>query len=187
MNILERLAHQSGLSLTSNEWEIIKQLNKQYEKIPSLTINELAKSCFTSPASIYRVIRKLGFKGYSDLKYRIQDDLEDRNNPAFSSEDYFRKTVQDLEMTKRINEKAIQDAARLILQKKTRYCYGTGWKQNQHATNFSTDLLYYGESFISLRTDDDLMLASSKMDGDSLLLVVSYGGNGRDYIPYIEK
>lgn len=187
MNIIERLSNQSGLSLSSNEREIIKQLNKFYDQIPNLTINELARLTFTSPASIYRVIKKLGFKGYSDVKYKILDDLENRKQHVFVSEDYFQQIVRNLEMTKRLNEKVIVEAAQLILQKKIKYCYGTGWKQNQIASNFSTDLLYYGESFITLRTEDDLKLTSSKMDEESLILVVSLTGNGEEYIQYIEK
>jgi len=119
MNIIERYSNKTELDISSNEKEIIKQLNKFYESIPNLTINELSKSCFTSPSSLYRVIKKLGFKGFSDFKYKIYDDLENRTNHVFISEDYFNQIINNLEITKRLNEKVINEVAGVILQKKT--------------------------------------------------------------------
>lgn len=187
MNIIEKVSINLESSLSKYELDITKQLIKNYEKIPTLTINELAKLTFTSPASIYRVIKKLGFKGYSDLKYKVADDLEKNKIHIFDTEDYYQLIINNIEVTKRLNENLIQDAARMILTAKNKYCFGTGWKQKQIANNFSTDLLYYGEKFITLRTEMDLGIASTKMSNDSLILVVSLGGNGKDYLPFIEK
>lgn len=45
----------------------------------SLSINELAKKCYTSRTSVLRFSKKLGFSGYSELKFFVYDsDYESR-------------------------------------------------------------------------------------------------------------
>lgn len=49
------------------------------KNILDYSINDLAKLCFTSRTSVLRFAKKLGFKGYSELKFFINKD-RDRNN-----------------------------------------------------------------------------------------------------------
>lgn len=48
----------------------------------SLSINELAKKCYTSRTSVLRFSKKLGFSGYSELKFFVNDN----NNELGSGE-----------------------------------------------------------------------------------------------------
>lgn len=187
MNIIEKYSYQSNLEFSVSEKEVLKGLIKIYDSIPNLTIKELSNSCYTSTSSLHRLIKKLGFKGFSDFKYKVTDDLELQTIEIFNSESYFKKLVSNIEMTKRMNEKIIIDVANIILKKKKRYCFGTGWKQKQIADNFSTDLLYYGESFTTLRTIDDLKIASEYLDEDSLILIVSISGNANGFDDSLKK
>src|SRR5699024_6511253 len=123
----------------------------------------------------------------SDFKYRLKDDKEDAIPKEMNDEEYIQKVMSNLKLTKRLNEKEISYVAQVILDKQKRYCFGTGWKQQQSIDNFSTDLLYYGESFTFLRTIDDLRSVSNSMDKDTLLLVVSLSGNTQDYLTEIER
>lgn len=43
------------------------------------SINDLAKLCFTSRTSVLRFSKKLGFKGYSELKFFINKDRDDKS------------------------------------------------------------------------------------------------------------
>lgn len=85
-----------------------------------------------------------------------------------------------------MNEKEIIEVAKAILDKKKKYCFGTGWKQKQIIDNFSTDLLYYGKTFTSLRTIDDVRNAVAQMDEQSLLLIVSLSGNAGTYLDILK-
>lgn len=187
MNLIEKhLSHYSH-ELTKNDLEVIRYLNVQYNTIPEMTIKELAAVCYTSVSTLHRVIKKIGFDGFNDFKYRIKDNMKDSSIVRMDNEEYFQETINNIQLTKRLNENEITKVAKLILEKNKRYCFGTGWKQKQNVDNFSTDLLYYGENFTSLRTIDDLHNVSANMDEDSLLLVVSLSGNGEDYLSEIKK
>lgn len=48
---------------------------KNFRKIPTLTIYELAELCYVSPASIHRFVKRLGFKGYAVFKSACKDDI----------------------------------------------------------------------------------------------------------------
>lgn len=46
----------------------------------SLAINDFAQKCFTSRTSVLRFAKKLGFSGYSELKYYVNDDKKDQSH-----------------------------------------------------------------------------------------------------------
>lgn len=48
--------------------------------------------------------------------------------------------------------------------------------------NFSIDLLYYGRTCTTLRTIDDLRIASDNSDKNTVFLIVSLSGNGEKYV-----
>src|SRR5699024_10885955 len=102
-------------------------------------------------------------------------------------DEYLKNYLNNIQLTKQLNEREISVVADIILNKNIKYCFGTGWKQKQIVDNFSTDLLYYGESFTTLRTVDDLRMASENMDEHSLLLIVSLSGNAKSYSDVLIK
>ncbi|SDB83741.1 transcriptional regulator, RpiR family [Pelagirhabdus alkalitolerans] len=187
MNLIEKQLNKYLQHLNANDIEIIKNINVHYKKIPEMKIKELAEQSYTSVSTIHRVIKKLGFEGFSDFRYNIKGEIEEEKQPTFNSEEYFEKTINDIKLTRRLNEKEITKVAKAILESRNCYCFGTGWKQKQHADNFSTDLLYYGKTFKSLRTIGDVQIVSEKCDQDTLILIVSLSGNSEEYIDAIKK
>lgn len=103
------------------------------------------------------------------------------------NEEYLQKIINNIKLTKRLNEKDIIEIADVILSKKKKYCFGTGWKQKQIIDNFSTDLLYYDESFTTLRTTNDMNVAVSNMNEDALLLIVSLSGSAETYVEILKN
>lgn len=189
MNLLEKRIAKYRLKLSDNDVQILKDINKYYEEIPDSSMKDLADRCYTSISTLHRIVLKIGFEGFSDFKIRISDDMYttklDQTLP-FDEDDYLNTYLNDIRLTKRLNETEIKKVAEIILKKKYRYCFGTGWKQKQVIDNFSNDLLYYGESFITLRTENDLRMAVDSMNEDSLLIVLSLSGNIENYGELIE-
>lgn len=69
--MLIELTEELKSKLTSSELEVIEWLNENEEKIPDSSINQIADASFTSPATVSRTIRKAGFNGIAELKYRV--------------------------------------------------------------------------------------------------------------------
>lgn len=64
--------------LTKNDLEILEEIRKIAEKIPTLTIADLSNILHVSQSTIVRLSQRLGFKGYSEFKYHFslnQDEI----------------------------------------------------------------------------------------------------------------
>lgn len=57
--------------LTENEKRVYSYVTKNTRGIENLKIKEIAKNTFTSSATVIRTAKKLGFKGYKELIYKI--------------------------------------------------------------------------------------------------------------------
>ncbi|MGX7078188.1 MurR/RpiR family transcriptional regulator [Globicatella sanguinis] len=57
--------------LTENEQGILNFIEKNQDKIGSMTIQHMAKETFTSASTIFRLAKKLGFDGYTDMIYEF--------------------------------------------------------------------------------------------------------------------
>ncbi|MCF1684656.1 MAG: MurR/RpiR family transcriptional regulator [Tetragenococcus koreensis] len=184
MNLLEIRTSQYMSKLSSNDLQSLKEINTHYTDIPNILMKDLAERCYISISTLHRIILKIGFNGFSDFKIRITDNLkaiEAAKESLFDEEKYLQNYLSNITLTKRLNEGEIKKVADVILEKKSRFCFGTGWKQKQVINNFSNDLLYYKESFITLRTENDLRLSTDTMDENSVLIILSLSGNTENY------
>ena len=57
--------------LTKLEKNLLSYLYKNANSLKKIGIRTVAKENFTSTTSIYKLCKKLGFEGYSDLIYHI--------------------------------------------------------------------------------------------------------------------
>lgn len=174
-------------TLSANELALLIELSKQTEKIPDSTISQMAELLFISKSSLYRLIRKLGFDGYTTFKYRVTDSLREDKVSHLAPADFFDVTMDQLKKTYVLNQNELEHAARLFLNADTRYVYGTGWKQKQVVDNFSTDLLIYGERSLTLRNKFDLASCVSHMTQNDILVFTSLSGNLKGYENTIDE
>ena len=70
--------------LTKLEKNLLSYLYKNTNSLKKIGIRTVAKENFTSTTSIYKLCKKLGFEGYSDLIYHISysstmSDKQDNN------------------------------------------------------------------------------------------------------------
>lgn len=80
MNFNERLsAHEFNLNDTDDD--IAEYINKHKDSIMKLSIQKIAYDLFIAPNTIMRFSKKLGYSGFSELKYSLRQEL----NPIDSS------------------------------------------------------------------------------------------------------
>ncbi|GAB2496171.1 MurR/RpiR family transcriptional regulator [Alkalibacterium psychrotolerans] len=187
MNIIEKEMNKRGDVLSKSDIQIVKSINIHYESIPGLKIQELANLCFTSTSTLHRIIIKLGFEGFVDLRYKIKENTKINDDCIVHSDNFLSRITNQLEMTQRLNSQVINRVAQAILESKVCYCYGTGWKQKQFVSNFSTELILYNNQMINLRTIDDLRIILENSSDEKLILIVSLGGDGKEYIDELKK
>ena len=69
---------QAGLiysTLSDNEKDMIQDIRNHKADVVDMPINELAKVLLSSKSSVLRLAQKLGYTGYSELKYSLKKDI----------------------------------------------------------------------------------------------------------------
>ena len=87
MTAMERLlTFYNSVSDDSMQKVALKAILVHFKEIGELSIFDLAEICYTSPASISRLVRKMGYKNYAYFQKDIQDNVRryDRHNRLVS-------------------------------------------------------------------------------------------------------
>ena len=69
MSIMTQLEFE--LEFSQSEKQIAKYILNHGEEVLSMSVKELAKETYTSPATIVRLCKKIGLDGYNDFKSNI--------------------------------------------------------------------------------------------------------------------
>ncbi|SJZ75224.1 transcriptional regulator, RpiR family [Pilibacter termitis] len=113
-------------SLNELELEVYRYIIGNYEDITSLTIRELAQKIHVSTSTIVRFATKMGFQGYSELKYHLKKKIKESSD----IENYY-ENMNEVELflrklaTKEYQEK-IQPVIEMIQKAKMTVFSGMG-------------------------------------------------------------
>lgn len=173
--------------LSNNELALLTELSRHSNDISKKTIAEMADQLFVSSSTLYRLIRKLDFDSYSSFKYKVKESDKNIEIKDLLPKDRLNLTVRELEQTYSINQENINKAAKMFLQAKNRFVYGTGWKQKQIVKNFSTDLLLFGQTSIGLRDKVDLAKTVRSMGSEDIIIFNSLSGSINNYESTIDE
>lgn len=80
MKIVEELSKK--IKLTETEKEILEYMVENLDALPKLSSRKLAERTYTSPTTIVRFVKKLGYQNYNDFKYNIISKLKNRNEES---------------------------------------------------------------------------------------------------------
>lgn len=160
------------------------------QKVLYLTITELARETDTSEASVTRLCRHLGCKGYTEFKMALALDVQHNQPAAIASGDSIdmlvEETVQALRDTgKFINREVLQLAVEALHQAKTIQIYGVA------ASAITGEYLHYRLLRLgkSAQLFGDMhraaMNASTLKDGD-LVIAISASGSTKDVMHVVK-
>ncbi|MTB46579.1 MULTISPECIES: MurR/RpiR family transcriptional regulator [unclassified Providencia] len=103
-------------NLTVSEKKVLKYLTDNIADIPYLNINELVAKTFVSKTVIINLSQKLGFSGFKELKFQINNHIlsqnkAEKNNPA----SYKKQLENNIHKTfTLINEEQIRNCAKTL-------------------------------------------------------------------------
>ncbi|MFW5894986.1 MAG: MurR/RpiR family transcriptional regulator [Bacillota bacterium] len=101
----------------SLEREIVKYVLEQPQKTSEMTVYELAKETYTSPASVIRLCKKLGFTGYKDFSKSLIYELAIRANSRNHQKSEITKSDSVKEIIEKVTYKnivSLEDTQTLI-------------------------------------------------------------------------
>lgn len=117
MSIMTQLEFE--LNFSQSEKEIARYILNNGEDILCMSVKELAKKTYTSPATIVRLCKKIGLEGYNDFKIKYSGELQyDKRNKKridvnfpFQKDDHFETIAKNLAA---MSQEVIQDTYQLI-------------------------------------------------------------------------
>ena len=152
------------------------------EKVPDLTIDEIAGLCSTNPMMLSRLVRKLGYKNFSEFRLAAQDtisqsrylnrnipmDFVDSENPAESFLQYMEHTISLLRTDEVTTQ--IEAVCQAMHRAKKIHFYGPPYF-SIYMVMLLHDLISDGKEIHPYTSKESILLDMSSVSGDSLVFV----------------
>lgn len=176
-------------NLSDIETYIYKYIIANPKSVAHMSITELSLATNSSTASILRLCRKYGFKGFSEFKFKLQNELE---NPSSISSDAFGSRYHDMQYFMENTVPSVEfqtsmDKAAKLLAKKHLIVFAGSGSSNIMA-EYGT--LYFSYLFnLTFRIEDinnyPLEFFPKELANETCIIVCSTSGNTEETIRYI--
>jgi len=172
---LQEAINQHYDKLNESDQYILKYILKNKRECAELGINDLAKKCNVSRTTIFRLAKKLGFKGYSEFKFNLKleeerEDLVERN--------YIQQFYQDInETVKLLQEKDFTGISKLIYDAERVFVYGTGTAQMAVARELKRTFLIAHKYFHVIEGYRELEVITPSIKAEDIVIFISLSGN----------
>ena len=161
--------------LSNIEQNILKYLYNNIDNLKKIGVRKVAKDNFTSTTIIYKLCKKLGFEGYSDMIYNIS--YSNKTDDLDSSVDIF--TNASYQITKNL-----EPLSNVLRNSKSKLIMLLGVGYSQMIAN------YMNERFVingfKCIANTHLQLLNSSHKDDVLLIVISNSGESSSILEIAE-
>lgn len=190
MTIIDLLTKQT--SMTKGEEMLSTYILHNTEDVLNMTIHELSKASYSSSATIVRLCKKLGTKGFQDFKIQLSRELEksyqtindiDVNTPFDSNdpmiviskkiETLTKETVQLSQSL--LSDQRLKKATEMIMNANRIYAFGVS-ETYLKVENFQNQMLKIGYSIQTVPTQPDQVFLATHAKENDLAILVSYSG-----------
>lgn len=200
MSIMTQLEFE--LDFSHSEKEIAHYILNEGEKVLNLSIKELAKKTYTSPATIVRLCHKLGLEGYGDFKIKYSAELQfdlahtdriDVNFP-FNEEDNDSMIAYKLaslnqeviaETIQLIDFEQLHQIVGLLDQNKDIDIYGTG-NSLLAAMSFQHKMMRIQRNVNLKMLAGEQVFMSYNSNKNKIAMIISYSGETNELIKIAE-
>ena len=171
-------------SLSFNEIEIIKYIEKNKNSVLKMSIQELSKEVYVSTTTIMRLCKKMNLSGFSELKYVIKDKVvsETAETKSITSiDDIISNTILEVEQTKRmLDNENLSFVADCLSSDKNIHLYSRG------LSSMSLDYMYRVLLAMNRRStfyiDTPVTYAAGQMSENDILFIASASGATKEII-----
>ncbi len=167
--------------ITSADEAILDYINNHIEKIPIINISDIAKKTYTANSSVFRLLNKIGFRGWKDFQRSITSYLINSQSGKLNIYQNFFKQIKS-----RDQEEKIQKIADEIICANKIYIFGVGRSENcaEYASGLLNSLeqtsIFTKESFFS----DGII---NQVTDKDLVIFISYSGETKKIIEIAKK
>lgn len=196
MSVLLKLREYKQLPNSENEVRVY--ILKNSNEVIKMSIQELASKSFTSPPTIMRLCKRLGLKGFSDLKIEIASELKTfetmniniLDNATFKKTDTVKDivnkitdiTVKSIEETSLLaDEKVLYEVAKGIMKADVIDFYGVG-ASNNIAFDAAFKFMRIGKIVGCLSLIDRQKIQAINSNKNHFAVLISYSGETKEIL-----
>lgn len=166
----------SGKQLTDLEQSILEYIVENIEEIQDMGVRDVAEATFTSPTSVIRLSKKLGYTGYTDMYYSLLPIVKKAELGSFDAGN----GILDFDFSAILtgfSEEKIEVFNQAIFEKSDKYTfiYATGFS-NIIAEYIYKKLLVLGRKAILASGSDSIGIFENNLEDIGAMLVVSKSG-----------
>lgn len=166
-------------SLTISELDILRYIDNNKKEILDMSIQDLSKTVFFSTTSIMRLCKKIGFSGFSELKYYVKEEMKNAEQRLANEtyESIVNSNVESIvETAKLLDKEKVNAIVDLMLSKERIHFFGKGLTSTvlEYA---SKQLLTCNRANFNYLDTHIAYLACESMSDKDMLIVCSLSGN----------
>lgn len=166
----------TGKHLTELEENILTYIIDNISIVQDMGVRAVAKETYSSPASIIRLSKKMGYSGFTDMYYSLLPLVKKEEFKSYSSEN----TILDYELTsiaRILTEEQMDQFNSKIFIKSSKYIfiYATGFSKIISEYIYKK-LLILGKKAIFASGSDSVGIFENNLDDIGAILIVSKSG-----------
>jgi DNA-binding MurR/RpiR family transcriptional regulator len=173
MNFFDQLSNR-GIKLNPTEERIVNYLLEHYGILQDLKIAKVAEELYLSPNSIVRLCKKLGYHGFSELKYQM---IHERRQYGIEAAEQQTNVMDSLKQTLAINSRQnIEKTARLIYESRQVIFFALGLSRIV-ALDLAKKLEHLNKIIIVPDDRDNCILYANNLAPGQIAFFISYSGS----------
>lgn len=182
--MLEKISLDIIKFLTISELDVLRYIDNNKRTVIEMSIQKLSKVSFTSTATIMRLCKKLEISGFSELKYRLKEELESssKKKKSASFKEILDYNVDLIYKTSNlIEENKVNEVIDLLMKPTRIHFFGKGLTASvlEYA---SKQLLTYNRSNFLYQDTHIAYLAAESMNENDVLFACSLSGKTHQII-----
>lgn len=179
--------------LREAEKKVVEFINKNPEEIIHLSITEVAERSGTSESSVVRLCKRLGYKGFQDLKInlardvitpekQIHEDIEPNDDVRMIKKKIFQSNIQALyDSNEVLNEDMLAEAVDAISKANRIEFYGTGGSASV-AMDAQHKLLKLGIKCYCYNDSTLQAMSAGVVEKNDVVIGISHTGTNTDIL-----
>jgi DNA-binding MurR/RpiR family transcriptional regulator len=169
-------------SLSETERYLLEYIHQHLDEIATMSIVTLSERATVSTATIVRLMKKIGYNGYTSFKYRLKQDKKmiDYNNQLsdidLDIKQAMRKNEEEVLKTIQLQSVGqIEDVVQKIYDAKKIYIFGRGFSE-MIAKEMTVKLQVMDKTCENHDDPNIIRIKSRKMDKNELAIFISLNG-----------
>ncbi len=175
MDFYTRIAENAHL-LSKSDNEILSYCIRNNQKLSGMKVREVADELYTSPASVVRFCKKLGFSGFAEFKAGLKVELSKGRKTAAEEDSHSTDFLKDVHKTIQLIPEETIDRILEKLHKSRRVEFYAAGSSRTVAAEFVKRLQIIGKPAFWYDDSSLMNISARQVDENDLVIAISVSG-----------